>query len=233
VAVGDVSDQIEITISTFEEFDVAFGSVGLGGWSRTGPNRRTHDDKEWYVVRGFLRAAIPKEIFVPPISVRKGCPPDQDFLIIDADAKEIVGSSEITEATDEADQREMTEIELSGQPALLGTHGGRVAANPERLWAKDVIDAILRKKEKAIFLRSLPSRHLIIYPNSNISALLFDDEAERKAISVLSTAISDKAKHLAQIANGCHVHVLGKENVCINILGGMRLVKRDNLVQGA
>ena len=66
------------------------------------------------------------------------------------------------------------------------------------------------KKGKAIFLRSLPFRQLIIYPNSNISALLFDDEAERKAISVLSRSISDEAKRLAQMANGCHVHVLGK-----------------------
>ena len=97
---------------------------------------------------------------------------------------------------------------------------------------KDVIDAIVRKREKAIFLCSLPFRHLIIYPNSNISTLLFDDQAGRQAINVLSTAISYEAKRLAQMANGCHVHVLGKEYVCINILGSMSLVKRDKLVQG-
>jgi hypothetical protein len=81
-----MNDQIAITISSSKEVDVTFGSIGLKVGSRTGPHRRTKDDMEWYVVRRFLRETISAGLFVPPISVRKGCPPDPDFVVIGADA---------------------------------------------------------------------------------------------------------------------------------------------------
>jgi hypothetical protein len=225
-----MKDQIAITISSSEEVDVAFGLVGLRGGPRTGPSKRTKDDMEWYVVRRFLKEAISKGIFVPPISVRKGCPPDPDFVVVGADSNEIIALIEITEATDKSDQREMTETALSGQPTLLGAFGGRFsggAANPKWAWAKDVIDAIERKEGKAIFSGSHPFRHLIIYPNSNASILLFSEDDERDAINALSSAVTAEAKPLAQLVNGCFVHILGKEHVCVDVLGRMSLVRRD------
>jgi hypothetical protein len=165
-----MKDQIAITISSSKVIDVAFGSIGLTVGSRIGVHKRTKDDMEWYVVRRFLRETISTGIFEFPIYVRKGCPPDPDFVVVGADAKEPIALIEITEATVKSDQKEMTEIELSGQPTLLGTFGGRFsegAANPKWAWATDVIDAIERKRGKVIFARSSVVRHLITYPNSN------------------------------------------------------------------
>jgi hypothetical protein len=228
-----MNDQIAITISSSKEVDVTFGSIGLKVGSRTGPHRRTKDDMEWYVVRRFLRETISAGLFVPPISVRKGCPPDPDFVVIGADAKEPIALIEITEATDKADQKAMTEIELSGRPTLLGTFCGRFsggAANPKWAWAKDVIDAIERKRGKVIFSHSSAVRHLIIYPNSNASSLLFNEEDEREAISALCSAVTAEANPLAELADGCFVHILGKEYVCVDVLGRMSLVRRDTSV---
>jgi hypothetical protein len=227
-----MKDHIAITISSSKEVDVTFGSIGLKVGSRTGPRRRTKDDMEWYVVRRFLGETISTGLFVPPISVRKGCPPDPDFVVVGADAKEPIALIEITEATDKADQKAMTEIELSGRPTLLGTFGGRFsggAANPKWAWAKDVIDAIERKRGKVIFSHSSAVRHLIIYPNSNASSLLFNEEDEREAISALCSAVTVEARPLAELADGCFVHILGKEYVCVDVLGRMSLVRRDNI----
>jgi hypothetical protein len=188
---------------------------------------------EWYVVRRFLRETISTGIFVPPIFLRKGCPPDPDFVVVGADGKEVVALIEITQAADKSDQKEMTEIELSGQPTLLGTFGGRFAggaANPKWAWAKDVIDAIERKRGKAIFSPSSAIRYLIIYPNSNASTLLFNEDDERDAISALCSAVSAEAKRLPKLADGCFVHILGKEYICVNVLGRMSLVRRDTSV---
>jgi hypothetical protein len=227
--------QIEVTIPNIEEFGAAFGSIGTVG-SRAGPNKRTKDETEWYVLREFLKATITKGPFVLPITVRKASPPLPDFVVPDADGEEIVALIEITIASNEADQREMTVIEGGGQPRLLGAFGGRgVAANPEGLWAEDVIAAIKKKaikdtnkkkRKKGIFLRSHPCRHLIIYPTSNMSISLLNGETEHQAISQLRSAIAREATYLAQIANGCCVHVLGKHYVCVDILGGMRRVSR-------
>ena len=55
----------------------------------------------------------------------------------------MVGLVEITEATDESDQREMTAFERSGKRvALLGHSGGRFsrgASRPGLVWASDVV----------------------------------------------------------------------------------------------
>ncbi len=40
-----------ITISSIKDFDVAFGQIGLKVGPRTGLNKRTKDEKEWFVVQ--------------------------------------------------------------------------------------------------------------------------------------------------------------------------------------
>jgi hypothetical protein len=59
-----------------------------------------------------------------------------------------------------------------------------------------------------------------------MSILLLNEESERKAISVSRSAITREATCLAQIVKGCHVHVLSKRYVCVDLLGGMLLVSR-------
>jgi hypothetical protein len=59
-----------------------------------------------------------------------------------------------------------------------------------------------RKSEKVIFESSPTARHLLIYPNSNASILLFNEEDEGKAVGNLYEAIAEAAVALAETTNG-------------------------------
>src|ERR1019366_1010363 len=142
-----------IQITTLARFCAAFGTLGLQVGSRTDVGKRTQYHTEWYVVRRFLKEGLLAGVFKPPLSVRKVSPPEPDFVLEGSDGK-TMALVEITEATDPADQREMTEFERSKQPAmLLGGLGGRFAggaSQPGRVWASDVLDAVARKEAKTI-----------------------------------------------------------------------------------
>ncbi len=112
---------------------------------------------------------------------------------------------------------------------LLGEFGGRFsdgASQPGRAWASDVTDAINRKRGKAIFVKSSIGRHLVIYPNSNASALLNDVEDEHEAFGILGELIEMDLDGYIQTANGCLVHVLGKALVGFDVLGKAHLARR-------
>jgi hypothetical protein len=208
-------------------FCSAFGSLGSRVGPRTGGDKRTQDQKEWFVVRRFLKVALREGILNAPISIQKQNPPLPDFILQFVDA---IGHIEITEATDPADQREMTVFEQSGNSSmLLGTFAGRFsdgASQPGRIWASDIIDAINRKRGKAIFEKSEVGRHLVIYPNSNASALVNDEEDERTAFGFLEELIAANLNGYAEITSGCLVHVLGKDLVGFDVLGGAYLARR-------
>ena|SRR5579872_3773121 len=205
----------------------AFGPLGSSVGSRTGGGKRTQDDKEWFVVRRFLEVALREGILSAPILIQKQNPPLPDFGLQFGEA---IAHLEITEATDPADQREMTAFERSGKSMmLLGEFGGRFsdgASQPGRAWASDVIDAINRKCGKAIFEKSDAGRHLVIYPNSNASALVNDAEDERAAFRFLGELIETKLSEYLAATNGCLVHVVGKELVGFDILRRAHLVLR-------
>ena len=138
-----------------------------------------------------------------------------------------VGLFEATEATEECDQKEMTEREwLEKTHTTPGEFGGRFkggAGSPGIAWATDIVIAIRRKSGKIIF-RDLPVvRHLIIYPNSNASLLLGDEVDERNAIDKLRAKIAKEAAALSEIANGCVVHVLGKHSLCMDALRNLTI----------
>jgi len=220
------SDRVEIPNSA--ALCVAFGELGLRVGSRTGEAKRTQDQKEWYVVRRFLREAMLANIIFPPIVISKANPPDPDFKIVHR-RPPTAALIEITEATHPDDQREMTEFELSDKPAMLvGELGGRFsggAGEPGHVWASDILEAIERKSQKSIFTMK-GDRHLVIYPNSNASFLIFDEEHERTAFGILREALSTKVAEYGRLANGCAVHVLGKNHVCFDLLGQSHLVRR-------
>jgi hypothetical protein len=66
-----------VKINCFEDLDRAFKEVGLPVGPRVG---RSKEKKEWYVLLGFLKAAIPSGMVELPIMVRNGTPPDEpDF----------------------------------------------------------------------------------------------------------------------------------------------------------
>jgi len=215
---------VKISVPSLREFDSAFGEIGLMVGPRTGPNKRTKDDKEWYVVRRFLKEAALAKVFQCPLTIQKTYPPAPDFLLENANG---AAQLEITEATDEADQIEMTKIELSNQSAtLIGEFGGRFsegASQPGRAWASDVIDAISRKEGKSIFQKASVGRHLIIYPNSNASSLLFDGDDEREAFAFLEAAVAKKRQDFIRATNGCLVHILGKEHIFLDVTGAVQI----------
>lgn len=210
-------------------FGAAFGSLGLKVGPRTGAGKRSQADTEWFVVRRFLEVALGSGIFVAPFSIERTAPPAPDFTVRFGSG-DIVAFVEITEATHPDDQREMTEFERSNQSAMLiGDYGGRFAdgaSQPGWVWASDIVDALERKNGKAIYTPSDKRRHLVIYPNSNASALLFDRNAERVAFGLLLEAVASRQNDYVKLVNGCSVHVLGKDHVCFDILGNVKLVRR-------
>jgi hypothetical protein len=209
----------KLRISDVTRFDDVFGNLGLKVGPRTGPDRRTKEQKEWYVVRRFLKGAISENIFGIPLLLEKGREPFPDFVLQHDGASIFI---EITEATHPDDQREMTEIEKSDREAiLLGELGGRFSGglgNPGYPWADDIIDAIERKSGKSIFVSKNEVRHLVIYPNSNASTLIFDPKDERDAFSIFLTKLNERRAALLDLVNGCDVHVLGKWNLFFHIL---------------
>jgi hypothetical protein len=116
----------------------------------------------------------------------------------------------------------MTRLEVHDKPVLLGELGGRFhggGGEPGHLWASDIVEAIGRKESKSIFSAIALDRHLVIYPNSNASFLIFNDEDERRAFLILLDVIDSRRGELLKITNGCFVHVLGKEYVFFDVLG--------------
>jgi hypothetical protein len=137
---------------------------------------------------------------------------------------------EITEATCEADQREMTKRAEWGKSTLLGAFGGRFNRGasgraPEMAWTADVLHAISRKSGKKIFSQSDLPRHLVIYPNSNAS-ILMDAEDEHEAFRMLQAKLSKIKSSLEQTTNGCLIHVLADNYVCWDLFGVSELIKR-------
>jgi hypothetical protein len=214
-------------VRTLGDLDRVAEAVGLPVGPRKG---RSKAKKEWYVLLGFMKEAIPSGMFELPITVRYGIPPNEpDFVVARGDTT--VGLVEVTEATDEADQKGMTAFERSEKSAaLVGEFGGRFAdgaSRPGLAWAADIVDAIRRKDGKAIFQNLPTRRHLLVYPNSNASFLLFDEDDEREAVDYLRAEVA-KDSALSNLVNGCVVHVLGGYLVCVDALGEARLLARSS-----
>lgn len=211
-------------IACIEDVETVAHNVGLPVGSRIG---RSQEKKEWFVLLGFLRPAIAAGLIELPVSIQLGTPPNEPDFVVKR-AGPVIGYFEITEASDEADQKEMTALERSGGgPMLLGEFGGRFAdgaSQPGIAWAADILDAIRRKRGKAIFQPTTIARHLLIYPNSNASFLLFDADDERVAADYLELYVTKESENLSQSANDCFIHVLCKHFLIFDVLGGQRLI---------
>ena len=219
-----------VRITRPEDFEAAFGSFGARVASRAGPNKRTQDEKEWFVLRRFMACTLGTGILGFPVVFEKVQPPRPDFAA-KYGQEDKLALIEITEATHPDDQREMTEfVKGAKTAALLGEFGGRFAegaSQPKLAWAADILDAITRKQQKSICSTLTGERHLIVYPNSNASMLLFDEADEREAFAHLRASICEIESGYAQALNGCKVHVLGKELLCIDLFGVFHLIRRE------
>jgi len=220
-------DRIEII--QLSELDAAFGRLGGSVGPRIGADKRTQDAKEWFVLRRCMGTALATGVFDLPIKIAKAEPPEPDFAAIHGRTHK-PALIEITEATHPDDQREMTEFARRGKNAiLLGDFGGRFAggaSQPKFVWASEICDAVLRKQTKSICTRPAPDRHLVVYPNSNASQLIFDEEDEREAFAHLKEKIDQEHARYAEALNGCRVHILGSRLVCLDLARGCRLEPR-------
>jgi hypothetical protein len=218
-----------VTITQLSGFDAAFGALGANVGPRIGLDKRTQDAKEWFVLRRFVSAALRARLFDFPIAISKVTPPEPDFAITHGPASK-TALVEITEATHPDDQREMTKFAESNKDSmLLGDFGGRFAdgaSQPKFAWASDILDAILRKQDKSICASNEHDRHLLVYPNSNASQLLFDEADERAAFAHLRERAAQESLRYAEALNGCRVHVLGKMLVCVDLTGTHSLISR-------
>lgn len=157
----------------------AFGDRGLdlSHFPTRTARKRANDgmEEELYVLRRYLFTLDAAGLLQFPLRLSKSETPD-----FAGSAGGYALGIEITEATLPADQREMTISERSGQPALLGTHGGRYRggirddAPPERgrradrdLTA-DVLRAIRRKWGLPF---KTPSVDLVLYANGNANLM--------------------------------------------------------------
>jgi hypothetical protein len=213
----------DVTVENIDRIDEAFGDVGLKVGSRT---KRTKDEKEWYVVRRFLKAAIRAELLPTPFQIRKGRVPEPDFICLQ---NQVLTAIEITEASHPSDQKEMTKIETSDQIAvLLGEFGGRFkdgAGEPGHVWASDIREAIERKEGKSIFSGAYSMGHLVIYPNSNASFLLFDFEDEQRAFEIFKKAL--RSGYPSCETGGAQVHILGLKAVFFDVLGDSKCMRQE------
>src|SRR5712664_2103836 len=107
-----------VEIVQLSELDAAFGGLGAKVGPRTGPNRRSQDAKEWFVLRHFMAPALSVKVFDLPIAITKVPPSEPDFAVMYGSARK-TALIEITEATHPDDQREMTEFEKSGEDLML------------------------------------------------------------------------------------------------------------------
>lgn len=212
-----------IHICNVERFDCAFGNVGLK--VRLRADGRTHDEKEWYALRRFLKCALSEGYFKCPVSIEKASPPNPDFCI---DLGGIEAWVEITEATSNADQIEMAKIAESDSETILnGEFGGRYAEGafgnrPERDWAADILRAIRRKRKKTVFSGGDLPAHLVVYVNSNPGELV----DESRALAELYESFGRVGALVRRMVNGALIHVVGRKHVGIDVLDSRVVVER-------
>ena len=96
-----------ITFATIEDLKSFFKEVGGRVGPRKGLNRRTHDQKELFNLRQFLTTLAAHGKIEFPLSVEKGESPD---FMLTVGGGEPLGL-EVTEATTNEWQRELTETE--------------------------------------------------------------------------------------------------------------------------
>lgn len=180
----------------------AFGERGLdlSRFATRTERKRTNNglEEELYVLRRYLFTLEADRSLPYPLKLSKSETPD----FIGRAGGEAFGI-EITEATTPADQREMTLSERSGQPALLGTFGGRYkggvkdSASPERggIADRDLTSDVLRAVRRKWGLSyKTPTVDLLLYANGN-SNMMSDFQT---FVPLISSRLNHWSKAIAE-----------------------------------
>jgi hypothetical protein len=195
------------------ELGKTFDTLGASVGPRRGPDRRTKDQKEWYCLRRYLLTLAAHDRLSYPLDISKSERPDF-----------IVGSRgvEVTEATEEDWQRELTESEASKgdcltEAKLIGDDGF-VGEQPEIDWCAAVTRAV-NSKVDSLNSPSYPvaSCDLLIYVNSRMS-LIVD---ELRAIEVLAEASKREMERWKACARLGRIAILTNRRLLPNLLSSV------------
>ncbi len=167
-----------LALENRDELLRAFETLGSIVGPRRGPNRRTKDEKEWYCLRWYLLTLASQGLLHYPMRIEKSERPD--FMVADT-ARGVFGI-EVTEATEQDWQRELTETAaVEGEDAAKGILRSKTVFaghKPEIFWSTAIVDAIEKKSQ------SLASPHyqartcdLLVYVSTRASPVVDLDRA--------------------------------------------------------
>lgn len=122
-----------------------FSTLGKTVGPRVGPKRRTAEDREWFCLREYLLSLDSIELINYPMRICKSESPD--FVIENIDQQTGI---EVTEATEEHFQQELTKDERRGGDDVVFVYGedGCVGFNAEEEWCEIIIKQISSKLKK-------------------------------------------------------------------------------------
>lgn len=154
---------ISVTFGSTKELVDYFRSVGATVGPRKGPNKRSHDQKEFYNLRQYLPTLAANGHLQFPVTLEKGESPD--FLLTNSVSK--TWGLEITEATTQALQRELTITEGDESSVRPLGRDGSAGNSAERETCAAILRAMRRKAKKirAGKYRAAARYDVLIYVN--------------------------------------------------------------------
>jgi hypothetical protein len=204
-------------ITNVTELHQTFETLGASVGRRRSPNRRTKDQKEWYCLRRYLLTLAGHDLLTYPFEIAKSERPD--FLIDISDGRHGI---EVTEATEEDWQRELTASEASegDDPGDAEMLEGDVFAGeqPERDWCATVIRAINRKVDR-LNDPAYPVTvcDLLVRAESRMS-IVADEE---RAIELLAAAAFPELERWKSCARLQHVAILTHRHLLPDLSSGV------------
>lgn len=181
--------------------------------SRSRRERRHQAHKEWYCARRYLVGLAVAGYLQFPLTIRKAESPD--FLLEWPDGR--TTGLEITEATTEAFQRDLTGTERSGEAQPLAPPEGWAGDEPERALAQIVrmsIQSKARKIARSSAWRKASRHDLLLYDNSGYIGV--DLVHLHSSVATEITQLADSAANPHAWPNG----PIGK----VSLLSGNRLL---------
>ncbi len=206
-----------LSIFSDAELNEAFRTLGAKVGPRRGLNRRTKDQKEWYCLRRYLLTLAAHNLLSFPLDISKSERPD--FIVTDG-ARGRYGI-EVTEATEQDWQRELTETEAGegddSAEAFPINENGFAGDQPEHDWCAAVIRAISNKVNSLSDPNySVAMCDLLIYVNSRMSVVAH----ELRAIELLTAASLPEVERWKVCARVGRVAILANRHALPDLLSG-------------
>jgi hypothetical protein len=189
----------KLRIASKDAIASAIGSVGETVRPRTGPDRRTADDRDWWCFRRWLFTLGCNNLLFYPFIVTRPAQGGPDFLMHygDGDRAGACGL-EMTEATNTEDAKERTLSELHAKgPYLMGDFGGRsyTATSEEALrddYIKQIVDGLERKLAKApAYFDRCALLDVMIYVNNNAGTFVSLESVATELHSIFVKHVAD------------------------------------------